>query len=87
MGKKYEQRPVKYIDKVGYFVFKEHSMISIPIKTNPETGFGEAVHMGVSKAKGILDNMIPLRKFVRAHEDEVKTISERAHLKQQENNQ
>ena len=84
MGKKYQKRAVKYINEVSYFEFKEHSMISIPIKTNPESGYGEAISMGVSKARGILDNMIALRNFVKEHEDEVKTISEDAHLKKQD---
>lgn len=83
MGKKYEKRTVKYINEVGFFEFKEHAMINIPIKTNPDSGYGESMSMGASKAKGILDNIIALRKFVNEHEDELKTIAEDAHLKQQ----
>lgn len=84
---KTQYRPkVKYINEVQHFDFKEHSMISIPIKINPETGYGESMSMGVSKAAGILNpkNLIALRKFVQTHEDELRTIKDDAHLKPEE---
>lgn len=84
MAKKYQKRKTDYINKVEYYEFKGHSMIKIPIKVNPVTGYGEAMSMGVPKAKGVLDNVIDVRKFVQEHEAELKTISEEAHLKQQE---
>ncbi len=87
MAKKYQKRKLDYTNKVEYYKFKEHSMIKLPIKVNPVSGYGEATSMGVPKAKGILDNILALRKFVQAHEDELKTIGEEAHLKQQEGGQ
>ncbi len=85
MAKKQYRPKVKYIDKVEYFKFKDvHSMIQIPQKVNPDTGFGEAFTFGVPKAKAILKNMIAIRKFVQEHEDELRTIKDDAHLKQEE---
>lgn len=82
MGKKYQKRKIEYINTVEYYKFKEHPMIKLPIKVN-SSGYGEPVSMGVPKVKGILDNIIALRKFVNEHQDELKTIAEDAHLKQQ----
>ena len=83
MAKKYDKRKQEYINEVEYYTFKDHPMIKLPIKCN-SAGYGEAMSMGVSKAKGILDNIIALRKFVQEHQNELKTIAEDAHLKQQE---
>lgn len=84
MAKKYQKRKLDYTNKVEYYSFKEHSMIKLPIKVNPVSGYGKAMSMGVTKAKGILDNIIAVRKFVNEHLDELKTIGEEAHLKQQQ---
>ena len=84
MPKKYQKRKLDYTNKVEYYKFKDHSMIKLPVKVNPISGYGEAMSMGVTKAKGILDNIIAVRKFVQEHGDELKTIGEEAHLKQQE---
>ncbi len=83
MAKKYERRKVDYIKEVEYYSFKEHAMNKLPIKVNPVSGYGEAMSMGVTKAKGILDNILAIRKFVQDHEDELKTITEDAHQEEQ----
>ena len=84
MPKKYQKRKTKYINEVEYFTFKEHSMIQIPQKKNIVSGYGESFSFGIPKAKAILENIIAIRKFVNEHPDELKTIGEEAHLKQQE---
>lgn len=87
MAKKQYRPKVQYINEPEYYEFKEHQMIKIPIKINPESGYGEAMSMGVSKAKGILDNLIALRKFVNNSQAELKVIADDAHLKQEESNE
>ena len=82
MGKDYQHKPT-YIhkDEPEYYVFKEkYAMIKIAHKINPETGYGEAISMGVAKAKGMVDNIELLKAFVKENEHECRTISDTAHL-------
>ena len=89
---KSDYRPkTQYIheDEPEYYEFKNHPMIKVAIKVNPETGFGEAMSMGVAKAQGLTTpkNIIALKKFAKEHEDKLKTISDTAHLKQAQENE
>ena len=80
MGKDYKAK-TQYINKPEFYTFKGHSMIKVAIKINDDTGYGEAVSMGVPKAQGMIDNIEELIKFVADHSDELKTIAPTAHLK------
>ena len=85
---KSDYRPkTQYIreDEPEFYEFKRHPMIKVAIKVNPDTGYGEAVSMGVAKAQGLTTpkNIIALKKFVKEHEDKLKTISDTAHLKKE----
>lgn len=88
MGNKDYRPKTQYIheDEPEYYEFKNHPMIKVAIKVNPETGFGEAMSMGVAKAQGLTTpkNIIALKRFAKEHEDRCKTISDTAHLKKDE---
>jgi hypothetical protein len=81
-------REITYCNKIEFFKwntrYKTHSMIKIPVRVNPETGYGEAMCFGVPKAKALteLKTIVALKKFVEEHEDELTVISETAHLEQ-----
>lgn len=80
-------REITYCNKIEIFKwktrYKTHSMIKIPVRVNQETGYGEAMCIGVPKAKALIDvkTILALKKFVKEHEDELTTITETAHLK------
>ena len=90
--KKDYKRKTDFITEVEHFDFtmnkdthkeKKYSMIKLPTRVNPNTGYGEGWSLGVSKAKACLDNIEALEAFVIAHEDELTTIKGEAHLKKE----
>ncbi len=89
MAKKQYRPKTQYIKEPEYYEFKDHQMIKIPIKINPESGYGEAMSMGVSKAAGVtaLKNLIALKQFVKDNQEECKVIADDAHLKQESENE
>ena len=62
-------------------------MIKIPVRVNPETGYGEAMCFGVPKAKALteLKSIIAMKKLVEEHPDELTTIGEDDHKKGERN--
>ncbi len=83
MGEKGNYQP-KYSNKCEYYEFStdygKHAMMGIPTQVNEVTGMGKVNSYGVGKLKAIADNIVEVKKFVSAHEDEAsRQIKEEEH--------